>query len=55
MRSPTLRAAVAIGLVSGWMVALFAGFAGGGAVHLALVAALLLFPWRLLRDRSAGD
>jgi hypothetical protein len=55
VRSPTLRAAVAIGLVSGWMTALFAGFAAGGAVHLALVAALLLFPWRLLREHSEGD
>lgn len=55
MRSPTLRAALAIGLVSGWMVALFVGFAGGGAVHLALLAALVIFPWQLLRDAGGSD
>lgn len=54
MRSPTLRAGAAIALVSGWMVALFAGVAGGGAIHLALAAALAVFPWRSLRD-GAGD
>ncbi|MGH9361538.1 MAG: lmo0937 family membrane protein [Thermoanaerobaculia bacterium] len=55
MRSPTLHAALAIGLVSGWMVALFTGFALGGAVHLVLLAALAVFPWRLLRESSQGD
>lgn len=46
MRSPLTRAAFALSLFSGWLALLFAGFAGGGAVHLLLLAALVLFPWR---------
>jgi hypothetical protein len=46
MRSPTLRAAVALVLFSGWMALLFWGFAFGGGVHLLLLAGLILFPWR---------
>jgi len=54
MRSPLtraltraiVRAAFALSLFSGWLALLFAGFAGGGAVHLLLLAALVLFPWR---------
>jgi hypothetical protein len=46
MRSPTLRAALALALFSGWMALLFCGFALGGGVHLLLAAALVLFPWR---------
>lgn len=34
---------------SGWMLLLFSGWIFGGAVHLLLVAALALFPWRWLR------
>lgn len=48
MRSPTLRAAVALLLFSSWMALLFAGFALGGGVHLLLLAALMLFPWKAL-------
>lgn len=48
MRSPTVRAALALLLFSGWMGLLFAGFAFGGAIHLLLLAALLLFPWKAL-------
>ena len=40
------RSAVSLLLLSGWLVALFAGFAAGGAVHLLLAGALALFPWR---------
>ena len=51
--SPTLRAALALSLLSLWMAGLFSGvFAGsaaGGAVHLLFVGSLLLFPWRSLR------
>ena len=43
------RATLAFALLSAWLVTLFAGFAGGGAVHLLLAAALLAFPWRVLR------
>jgi hypothetical protein len=49
MRSPLPRAAVALLLFSAWLALLFAGYAGGGAVHLLLAAALALFPWRALR------
>ncbi len=48
MRTPTLRAGLALVLFSGWMALLFWGFAFGGAVHLLLLAALALFPWRSL-------
>jgi len=44
--SPTLRAAVALLLFSAWLALLFAGLAGGGAVHLLLLAALAFFPWK---------
>lgn len=46
MTKPMLRCLLAALLFSGWMALLFAGFAWGGAVHLLLAAALLLFPWR---------
>lgn len=50
MRSPftraIARAVFALTLFSGWLALLFAGFAGGGAVHLLLLGALALFPWR---------
>lgn len=48
MRSPTLRAALALLLFSSWMGLFFAGFALGGAIHLLLLAALILFPWKAL-------
>lgn len=44
--SPTLRAALALLLFSAWLALLFAGLAGGGAVHLLLLAALVFFPWK---------
>lgn len=50
MRSTFLRASLALTLFSGWLALLFSGFAGGGAVHLLLLAALALFPWRAARD-----
>src|SRR3954463_746062 len=46
MRSPVLRAALALLFFSGWMALLFWGFAFGGGVHLLLAGALGLFPWR---------
>jgi hypothetical protein len=46
MRSPLLRAALALLLLSTWMGLLFAGVLLGGALHLLLPAAALLFPWR---------
>ena len=35
-------------LFSAWLVLLLRGLAGGGAVHLLLVAALAMFPWAAL-------
>lgn len=32
--------------VSVWLILLFTGLSLGGAVHLLLVAAAVLFPWR---------
>lgn len=55
MRSPTLRAAVALVLFSSWLALLFAGFALGGAIHLVLVAALVLFPWRASAKEASGE
>ncbi|HEV2855581.1 MAG TPA: hypothetical protein VHC97_22525 [Thermoanaerobaculia bacterium] len=59
MRSAFARAALAVSLFSGWLALLFAGFAGGGAVHLLLLAALALFPWRAASgsgtDRADGN
>jgi hypothetical protein len=48
MGSPTVRAALAFALVSGWLTLLFVGWIWGGAVHLLLAAAFLVFPWRAL-------
>lgn len=49
MRSPTLRACLALLLFSTWLALLFAGFAFRGGVHLLFAAALALFPWKALR------
>ena len=46
------RAAAALLLFSAWMGLLFAGFLLHGALHLLLVAAALLFPWRALAPRA---
>ena len=43
-----VRAAAALLLFSAWMGLLFAGFLLHGALHLLLVVAALLFPWRSL-------
>jgi hypothetical protein len=47
-RTAYARAAAALLLVSAWMALLFAGFLFGGALHLLLPAAAVLFPWRWL-------
>lgn len=46
MRSPFVRALASMVLFSSWMALLFAGFAFGGGVHLLLLGALGVFPWR---------
>ena len=43
---PTLRLFAAAACFAGWLVLLFLGFAGGGAVHLLAAAGLVLVPWR---------
>lgn len=48
----TSWAALALGLLSAWIVLLFAGWIAGGAVHLLLVAAAVAFPWRALREEE---
>jgi hypothetical protein len=48
LRSPTLRAALALLLFSGWLTLLFSGVALGGAVHLLLACAFAAFPWKAL-------
>ncbi len=45
---PYARAGLSIACLSAWLVLLFSGWAGGGAVHVLFVAALALFPWRAL-------
>ncbi len=32
--------------LSAWLILLFSGVSLGGAIHLLLVVALVLFPWR---------
>ena len=48
--SESARLAVVGGLLSGWLVLLMSGWIVGGAVHLLPVAAVALFPWRLLKE-----
>jgi hypothetical protein len=48
MRSPGLRAAAALLVFSAWMALLFGGFLFHGALHLLLLLAAALFPWRSL-------
>jgi hypothetical protein len=57
MRFPAVRAVVSLVLISSWLALLFSGFAFHGAVHLFLVAALVLFPWRAGAEarRSGSD
>lgn len=50
-----LRAALAVAVLSAWVVVLFSGWVGGGAAHLLLVAALLLFPWRAALSPGSGE
>ena len=40
------RLLASAGCLSAWLILLFSGFSLGGAIHLLLVAALVLFPWK---------
>jgi len=55
MRSPTLRAALALLAFSGWLAGLFWGAVFGGALYLLLPLAAFLFPWRTLRANGEAD
>ena len=44
-----IRLAVSLALFSAWLVLLLWGSPLGAFVYLLLVAALVIFPWRLLR------
>jgi hypothetical protein len=44
-----IRLAAAFALLSAWLVLLLLGSPLGAAVYLLLLAALAVFPWRLLR------
>ncbi|HTQ78402.1 MAG TPA: hypothetical protein VMM92_00285 [Thermoanaerobaculia bacterium] len=48
--APTASAALSLTLFSLWMAGLFSGLLLGGAVHLLLLGAGALFPWRTLRS-----
>jgi hypothetical protein len=52
MRNTTLRALLGLILISAWLALLFSGLAFGGAIHLLLVAALVLFPWRKAANKA---
>jgi len=48
-RSDT-KAAIAFAALSAWLGLLLIGWTSGGTVHLLLLLALVLFPWRRLTD-----
>ena len=47
-----VRLAVSVVLLSAWLILLLSGVALGGAIHLLLLASLVLFPWREPADRT---
>ena len=47
--SPLQRTFAAAVLFSVWMVCMLTGWTLGGAVYLALIGAVVVFPWRGLR------
>lgn len=48
MRSPVVRTTLALLLFTSWLALLFAGFILKGGIHLLLLGALILFPWKAL-------
>lgn len=54
LRHATFRAALSVSALSAWLVLLFVGWVGGGAVHLLFAASLALFPWRATAAGSEG-
>lgn len=51
--APLAWRALPVVLVMAWFLALIGGFSGGGAVHLLLVAAGVVFGYQLLKGSSA--
>ena len=49
MEPRLIRLVAALALLSAWLVLLLLGSPLGAFVYLLLVAALVVFPWRLLR------
>ena len=49
---PSVRLWLASAMFSGWMVFVLVGWVIGGAIHLLLAAALMLFPWH---DEASGS
>ncbi len=39
------RVVTAMALIAAWLILLFTGWTLGGAVHLLLLASLVVFPW----------
>ncbi len=46
VRGAMPRLALSMALISAWLILLLTGWVLGGATHLLLAAALVLFPWR---------
>ncbi|MBZ0113101.1 MAG: hypothetical protein K8J08_11610 [Thermoanaerobaculia bacterium] len=44
--SAVIRLAASFALLGLWLLLLFIGWTLGGAIHLLLAGALVLFPWR---------
>ncbi len=47
------RLLVSATCLSAWLILLFSGFSLAGAIHLLLAAALVAFPWKLLKSNSS--
>lgn len=48
----SLRIVLSLLALTAWMMLLFTGWAFAGAVHLLVIVALALFPWRSLPRRA---
>lgn len=53
--SVEVRLQAAAVALSGWLLSLLIGWVAGGAVHLLLVAAFFIFPWRAWRANTNRD
>lgn len=55
MRPELLRLTLTFGLFSTWLVSLGAGMVFGGWIHLALLMAIVVFPWRVVIAEHRRD